>query len=228
MRYLCLFLVLCSLPLYAAQHSAVIAQAHKTAHHTESSTLFSSSACSATAIGRNALLTASHCEKPTDDIEVDGEHHVIEGILRDGNDHTIYLLSGPVFTDVASFSTDAIAVGDDVFIFGNPTGFADVFRRGTIANTQVKPTGIAAAFDNGPAKFLVDMNIYYGDSGAALFDADGKIVGVVSALTVQHSEDASIKFMGCVVLAFTKEQIEQATSFFPKDTPSPTKDSTIE
>lgn len=117
--------------------------------------------------------------------------------MRDGFDHTIYILSGAEFAHYASFSTEDIAVADDLFIFGNPANLEDIFRRGYVC--VVSKSG-----------YLVDMNGFFGDSGAALFNTKGQIVGIVSALTQKVHENATMKLMIAYKLAFTAAQIKTA------------------
>src|SRR5258708_3268035 len=115
-----------------AGNKEAISAAHKTTHEIHQRTIVEGDSCSATAIGVNALLTASHCELPTDTIAVDGNLAHVLGIIRDGNDHTIYLLD-ITFVQYASFAKGLPEIGDDIFAFGNPSGFTDLFRRGTVA-----------------------------------------------------------------------------------------------
>lgn len=213
MRYLRLFLVLClALPCFA-QRNPAIAKAHKTTHKTYGSTIGSGGSCSATAVGSYALLTASHCELPTDNIVVDGDPRKILRILRDGNDHTIYLLDGKAFTDVASIGySAALEVGDAVFIFGNPGDLSDVYRSGTVARFD-KPNGLEAIFGGRPAQILLNISGFFGDSGAAVFGADGAIVTVISTVNAQTRHDVSITFMGAYPLRFSAEQLSTALSF---------------
>jgi hypothetical protein len=222
MRYLRLFLVLClALPGFA-QRNPAISKAHKTAHQTHSSTALGGGSCSATAVGAYALLTASHCELPMDTIVVDGDPRTILRILRDGNDHTIYLLDGNAFTDVATIGDSAaLEAGDAVFIFGNPGELSDVYRRGTVAGFD-KPSGLEAIFGGRPAQILLNISGFFGDSGAAVFSEDGTIVTVISTVNTQTRKDVSIAFMGAFPLRFTAEQLRTALSFVAhKVTPIP-------
>ena len=81
----------------ATKHNPIVAQAHKTTHHIEMETILGGGSCSATSIGPHALLTASHCEAPSDVIAVDDVKQIIVRVIRDGRDHSIYLLDGPAF-----------------------------------------------------------------------------------------------------------------------------------
>src|SRR5713226_3523673 len=69
----------------------------KAYHHIVQETLANRDSCSATAIGPHALLTATHCELGSDELQIDGLSAHISKKLRDGNDHTIYIFSDTTF-----------------------------------------------------------------------------------------------------------------------------------
>ena len=52
---------------------------------------------------------------------------------------------------------------------------------------------------------LLDVNGYYGDSGAGVFNTSGELIGVVSLL-YQDNQNGYIKFMGMFPLKFTDAQ----------------------
>lgn len=180
------------------------AEARKTTHEIVEHTILGGGAqCSATAIGPHALLTASHCEQPTSKITVDEDEDVkVLGLVRDGRDHTIYILdvTFKFWSPVVARSPE---IGEDVFIFGNPGQFDDILRKGYVAN-------VLEADHEIPERVILDMNGWYGDSGAAVFDSDGNIIGVVSIVLVQNKGEVNQKFMGCIGLGFSKEVLEAA------------------
>ncbi|AHX16132.1 hypothetical protein CH75_04850 [Dyella jiangningensis] len=57
---------------------------------------------------------------------------------------------------------------------------------------------------------LYDINAFFGDSGSAIFDMQGRIVGVVSIMVPQVYGQGYMKLMGGLPLAFTKEQWTKA------------------
>jgi|SRR5579859_981248 len=215
-----------------AGNSAVIKAAHKTTHKIRQQTIVEGASCSATAIGVNALLTASHCELPTDTIVVDGNLAHVLGIIRDGNDHTIYLLD-IAFTDYASFAKALPEIGDDIFAFGNPSGFTDLFRRGTVAGITNADGNFLEELlgDDGDGvpqakKYYFDFNGWPGDSGAALFNQAGEILGVISVgkLIQPKSDDSPwpvFKIMGGFSFGFTPVQLAQAAAFRAPVKPKP-------
>jgi V8-like Glu-specific endopeptidase len=174
-----------------------------TAHLIEQSTVLSEGHCSATAVGPHALLTASHCEEPTDEIYVDGKKAKVEGILRDGNDHSFLLLSGVAFDKTAELASRKQEVGDEIEIVGNPANHALLYRAGHVS-------GYEFGF---PPYFLYDINAFFGDSGAGIFH-DGRIVGVISFLRVEQGEGGTkFTLAGGFELSFTDQQIAVARTY---------------
>lgn len=197
-------------------HNDAVVKAHKTTHLIELSTIFEDTHCSATAIGPHALLTASHCEMPTNDIAIDSDDAKIIKLVRDDQDHTIYFVDA-TFKDYSIVSIAKPEVGDHVFIFGNPGQLNDIYREGYL--TGMRPlSAFAALFGQvSPTIYLYDMNAWHGDSGAAIFNEQGEITGVVSIITSQSNKDEpganGMKLTAGLSLAFTDKQLEDAKSF---------------
>ena len=139
---LTLMFLLMFTPLTFASNE-VIAKAHRATHEIEMSTILDDTACSATAIGPYALLTASHCEEPNENITVDGDTPAkIVGIMRDGNDHSIYfLLMEKSFAAWAQVADALPETGEAVFVFGNPGQMTDVYRQGYVSKIKTSQHG---------------------------------------------------------------------------------------
>lgn len=144
-------------------------------HSSVQVTVFGGGHCSPTAIGRKAILTASHCELPTNEIRIDGHRAVITATIRDKFDHTVYILDGVEFQKWAKFAHRKPVLGEKVHIFGRPGGWPMVFRSGEVANvdTEVDMYGLVS---------------FPGDSGSAIFNEDGEILDVLSFGTCQRVE----------------------------------------
>lgn len=201
--------------------TAIIKQAHAVTYNiTQKAILGSGSKCSATAIGPHALLTASHCEAPTDLLQISGvPAHIIQRV-RDEFDHTILLVdyTFPRFATVSL--SDPLERGESVFVFGNPGRFTDIFRHGCVAGFE--------SDDDPTAQVLFDLNGFHGDSGSAVFDEHGSVVDVISTITGDtHNHEVewdSFKLMGGFRLAFKREDLDRAAAFVPPSTtrfPSP-------
>ena len=157
------------------------------------------SSCSATAISKNTLLTASHC---TDGkilaFYAGGDKITIVGdVVNDGNDHALVTVSKE-FKSWACFSPSHPRRGEVVYIIGSPLGWEGLLR-----------VGYLSGFYNGYT--LLDMNIWFGDSGAGVFNTKGKIVGVVSVGVVVPQQDktkpGTFQLAAISPFKFSKEQL---------------------
>ena len=163
--------------------------------------------CSATAVGPHALLTAQHCFEDTNSLIVDNDTKnpvIISAALIDGHDHVIYIVQA-TFQTYMPIEERTLVLGEPVHQWGAPEDLDDVYRCGyfvSIANPQ-KDRGLnfLIAFDQVEKFVLPD---YPGDSGAAIFDASGHIVAVV---TGGHGATGYSP-----LLSFTPEQIDIATT----------------
>jgi len=159
--------------------------------------------CSATAIGPHALLTATHCEMASDDVDVDGISRAeVVKTFRDKHDHSIYLLKGVEFKTIASFSKEPLVLRSSVFTWGNPQMYMHQLRTGAFVGEQSAGGKIVQLFS---------LSTEQGDSGSAIFNSDGAIAGVVSIRTdVAPSSGAKT---GAFTLNFSAEQLEKARKF---------------
>lgn len=62
---------------------------HKTTHRLD----LDDGVCSATAVGRNTLLSATHCFKGAHALKVDGVPVAVTQIVSDGSDHVLVTVS---------------------------------------------------------------------------------------------------------------------------------------
>lgn len=148
--------------------------------------------CSATAIGRHSLLTASHCDLGMSELLVDELSVKIVSRISDGRDHTIFVVDEK-FSQYAHLEDSSIKVGDEVWICGNPLGLDQVVRYGHFAGAEIDP-------DTKLTDDMYDINGWFGDSGAAIFDKHGRIVDVVSF-------GVSFSMVGTYKLNFTSAQL---------------------
>lgn len=131
---------------------------------------FNEGICSGTAIGPNQILTASHCMAYGTLLRVNGQPVTVISHSDDKKDHAIASILGLNFNAWAKFGA-VPNQGDRVRFWGNPRGNKDTYREGYVAH--VSETVIA-----------VSMMVCKGDSGAGLFNDNGELVGMVSAITV--------------------------------------------
>lgn len=144
--------------------------------------------CSGTPVSRTAILTAYHCvdDAPTS-MTVDGQPTVITRIISDGKDHAL-LLTQMRYKSWASFGALPRA-GDQVHIWGNPAGLNDLYRSGWYI-------GLAEGV------YLYDMNVWHGDSGAAVLNDRGEVVGVITGYFIEHNPAAGSSFRVTIVYPF--------------------------
>lgn len=125
--------------------------------------------CSATAVGRFSLLTARHCLSGSEgQITIDGKPSSWKLIAEDGKDHVLIAVS----LRQAAFATvgPRPARGDVLVKYGNAMGLKGLMIYGRVAGYLAD------------GSMLIDATSYRGDSGSAVFDSRGRIVGVVSAI----------------------------------------------
>lgn len=124
--------------------------------------------CSGTAISPDVILTAEHCLDGTLK-KVNGQAVRVTGLGKDKpTDIATIRVAGAPFKRWARFGYPA-KQGDRVRWHGNPMGWAGMYREGYVSRA-----------DKGG--LIIDATICHGDSGAGLFDLQGRIVGVVSAM----------------------------------------------
>ena len=86
-----------------------------------------------------------------------------------------------------------------MFIIGNPWRLSDMYRHGYVSG-HVPAERVEMT--------LYDLNGYFGDSGAGIFNSQGQLVAVVSVL-YQQEDQAYMKLMGSFPLAFTEQQWQE-------------------
>lgn len=130
---------------------------------------FADGTCSGTAIAPHAILTATHCFNHESKPPIAKLPLAIVKRIDDGNDHTL-LIVRQTFDAHAQIAPMPPA-GAHVHINGNPADLRGIYASGTVAG----------GFDGDT---LLNLPIYYGDSGAAVLDDTGRVVGVISGVRV--------------------------------------------
>lgn len=153
--------------------------------------------CSGFARKAQVIQTAGHClSDATKQLTANGQVCNVRLIVKDKTDHALVRVSGCRFTKFARMGRTP-KQGDQVFVWGNPGMFKDLLRFGSIAGYQ---------YDEGQNALttLVDINGFFGDSGAAIFNRRGQVVGQVSVGTFPY------KLMGSYDWTFTRAQLKAA------------------
>ncbi|WP_414488385.1 trypsin-like peptidase domain-containing protein [Stenotrophomonas maltophilia] len=144
--------------------------------------------CSATAVGREVLLTAKHCIEATDSvIYIGGKRVEIKHIETDSRDHAL-LWVGQRFPVWVQRGATPVK-GDALSFVGNVDGFDQFYRSGQMAGWY-------------SSAMLLDMTCGKGDSGAGVFNESGQLVGMISAVYV----GPIVRFCVSYPLAFSPKQ----------------------
>ena len=112
-----------------------------------------------------------------------------------------YLKKHPVHEAVFGDS-ESLSVGEKVFAIGNSNGFGISVTSGVLSVKSETITLSALDGSNTAMSFRVmrtDAAINHGNSGGALFDSNGKLIGITNAKHVEEETDAL-----CYALPITK------------------------
>lgn len=205
LMFLCLALTI-GTPAYASERAA-----HQITFHMlrESDGATATTTCSSTAVGKRTLLTATHCFDMPEGVRITkislGDKEVtVERHETDGRDHSLVVLSGAEFQHSVRYQPRALASGEDVRFWGWPAGFDRQFRRAYVSGTDQKFLTMA-----GYRAWLLDGQGYPGDSGSGVYDARGRLVGVVSYIHKEVSADGvRLQFVGVIEAAWTDGKLE--------------------
>lgn len=162
--------------------------------------------CTSTAVGKHALLTATHCLlNGKQVISIDGKPVKVAKAIADGNDHLLLLLDGTTFKAVAPMKLNRMRVADEIEMTGNPMDSGLSYRVGVVSEI---------AIDADTCKHLcyfLQLPITHGDSGSGIF-VDGKLVGVISAT---WDIDPEVNFYLTLVQGsmFTEAELKEAKNY---------------
>jgi V8-like Glu-specific endopeptidase len=212
-KFLAIFVLLVTLPVFGL--SPVIDKAHKATYQIGQQTISDQGTCTATAIGPHALLTASHCELPSDDLfirDADGPYTIIARI-RDGQDHSILLVKGITFPAYVDVDQKSLGVTDDIFTIGNPGEWQDIYQKGYVAGLKIDQSPAAVMGAGKPTEILIDIQAFPGQSGSGIFNTAGVLVAVLSGDEMQVHDGKSIDLGVAYPLAFKDEDIARAVAF---------------
>lgn len=159
----------------------------------------------------HAIVTDEHCiDGGLTGWSADGRDMRIYKVLRDGNDHVI-LLVDLYFGRTATMGPKP-ARGDEVFTLGNPEGFRGLLLIGKVAGFVDEFTYDGwGTFKN---LMIVDSRDWKGCSGAAIFDAQGRVVGTVNALYARSTPEMW-RLTAAFGLEFSAKQYQEARRFRP-------------
>lgn len=129
--------------------------------------------CSGTLVAPNKVLSAAHCFQSGRLLTVNMVPVNVIQYQHDGKDHALLTLDTS-FPSHAPVNFDGMTQGEQVFLYGNPSGLLDMLRRGYVAGQASQGA-------------LLDMDVSQGDSGAGVFNRQGQVVGVITGYTQLQS-----------------------------------------
>lgn len=163
--------------------------------------------CTSTTIGPHVVLTDEHCNFRADGnigkiVQFDSTKWfwTITGESVDNHDHALLFLDGPSFRDIVPVDALLEAKSTDglYYYYGSTSGYVSgVLDEGWYDISDVEQ-------DEGLHVFK--MSVLRGDSGAAIYGPDGRIIGLVS----YYFND---KYSGAFELNFTPEMLRTAHDF---------------
>jgi len=155
------------------------------------------------------VLTAAHVVQTADQVQVeffDGTKMTAKVVGSDVlADVALVQLEAPVPKNVAIAAlgdSDAVAVGNPVFVVGAPLGISHTLTVGHVSARRVAPSLLDSG--EGIQVLQTDAAINLGNSGGPLFNMRGEIVGVVSWIA---SKSGGADGLGFAVASNTAKQL---------------------
>jgi Do/DeqQ family serine protease len=150
------------------------------------------------------ILTNNHVVEGADELNVqlaDGREMTAKVIGTDPKtDVAVIKIEGEGLPTVVLADSDKSRVGDIVFAVGNPLGVGQTVTMGIISATS-RQVGILEEVQGYESFIQTDAAINQGNSGGALIDAKGRLVGINSAILSTSRGNIGIGFAIPVNLA---------------------------
>jgi hypothetical protein len=170
--------------------------------------------CTGTAIGPHAFLTGTHCDPEAKAthvrLDLSHERHEIIASHDDGHDHTIYIVDGTALKNIAQVQqASVIATGDIETLYGVGGGeYPPVPKYGHVTDCN-DPSDM----DQSAGETCSDIHVIPGDSGSAVWNSKGEVVGLVTY------QDNSVEPSGMIsfTLDFSPEDWALAVNFSDED-----------
>lgn len=128
--------------------------------------------CSGTAISKKALLTAKHC-LTNSDIRINDKILKPYKLYADDGDTGIIVFEDDIFINYSEISKTPASIGESVFMLGSPGPLSKILRSGEYSGYII---------DKGKRYNFYNFPIFFGDSGAGIFNEKGEIVACVSSI----------------------------------------------
>lgn len=140
------------------------------------------------------ILTNNHVVDGADEVKValqDGHEFTAKVIGRDPKtDIAVVKIDGSSLPAVPMADSDKVEVGDRVLAIGNPFGIGQTVTTGIVSATG-RASGIGLDYED----FIqTDAAINPGNSGGALVDAEGRLIGINTAILSRSGGNQGIGF----------------------------------
>ncbi len=145
--------------------------------------------------GNGYILTNNHVISEADEIKVQLDSQRIYDATLVGTDPrtdiaVIKIESEVELPSITLANSDQIEVGDIVFAIGNPLGVGKTVTMGIVSATKRQQMGI---IDGGFENFIqTDAPINSGNSGGALVDAKGRLIGINTLIQTDGASTGNI------------------------------------
>jgi serine protease Do len=151
------------------------------------------------------ILTNNHVVEAADELSVrlnDGRELKAELIGADPKtDIAVIKIEGEALSVATLANSDALRVGDLAFAVGNPLGIGQTVTMGIVSAKGRNDLGLLRA-EGGYEDFIqTDAAINMGNSGGALVDADGRLIGINTAILSTSQGNIGIGFAVPINLA---------------------------
>jgi len=152
------------------------------------------------------ILTNNHVVADADEVKVklNDEREMIAKVIGADpkTDVAVIKVEGEKFPAATLTNSDKLRVGDVVFAIGNPLGVGQTVTMGIVSATS-RRVGILDEVAGYEDFIQTDAAINKGNSGGALVDAKGRLVGINSAIISNNQGSIGIGFAIPVNLART-------------------------
>jgi serine protease Do len=148
------------------------------------------------------ILTANHVVESADEIKVDIQNDKTEYAAKvvgmdPPTDVAILKIEAKNLPAVTLGDSDQLEVGDVVLALGNPFGIGQTVTRGIISalSRSLSSPGSLNSYRRQYQDFIqTDAAINQGNSGGALVDAEGRLIGINDAIVSPSGTSAGIGF----------------------------------
>lgn len=156
------------------------------------------------------LVTATHCLEGGSTITAtttyaNGQYLRYENsgriIANDGNDNVKVRMTHRLYGRHAKLAKMP-PPGTEVYVWGNPGGFQFLLRKGYVAGK--------VASDEGTVFDVLDLGVWHGDSGGAIYDSQGNVVGLVHAYWATRNPMNGVQWKMAITqpFAFSSERLQ--------------------